>query len=73
MSVIVLGPTNEYPEGKLGPDDDGELQLAIGVVDGSVRIEFGTPVAWLGMSPNQARAMAESLVCMAERVGGERG
>lgn len=72
MSVVVLGPTGEYPEGKVSPEDEGELTLAIGAVAGAVRIELGTPVAWLAMSPDDARRMAASLVHMAARAEGEQ-
>jgi len=72
MSVIVLGPTGEFPNGKLRSTDEGELQLAIGTVEGLVRVEFGTPVAWLAMSPNDARNLARSLIQMAERAEGEQ-
>jgi hypothetical protein len=69
--VSVLGPTNEYPQGQIGPDDDGDLTLAIGTSEGLVRIELGTSVAWLAMPPDDARAMAASLLHMAERAESE--
>ncbi len=53
MSVIVLGPTGEYPEGKLNSDDEGEFQIAIGAVEGLVKIHFGTPLVWLAMDPEK--------------------
>lgn len=62
-----LGPTGQYPRGKIDPNDDGELNLAIGAVDGKVKIEFGIKVAWLAMYPEQARTMAASLVYMADK------
>lgn len=72
MSVVVLGPTGEYPNGKLGSDDQGELTIAIGAEDGLVKLEFGTPVAWLAVSPSDAATIAASLLHMAKRAEGEQ-
>jgi len=72
MTGMRVGPTGKYPNGKLEPSDDGELKLAIGTMDGLVMVEFGTPVAWLAMSPNDARRLADSLTQMAARVEDEQ-
>lgn len=48
------GATGKYPEGKLNPDDQGELRAALGVVDGRVVIDFGKPVPWIAMTPEEA-------------------
>jgi len=40
---------------RLKEDDEGELDLALAVVEGHVYIDFGKPVAWIGMSPQDAR------------------
>jgi hypothetical protein len=57
-----LGPTNQFPEGKLVPHDEGELKFAIGSRDGCVVMEFGSPVKWFGCPPGVAREMARLLV-----------
>lgn len=57
-----LGATLRAPEGLLTPEDEGELRLAVGHRDGSVVVEFGKPVAWLGLPPDAARELAESIV-----------
>jgi hypothetical protein len=45
-----LGATGKFPQGKISGDDEGELNCAISSLpDGSVRIDFGTPVVWLVM------------------------
>jgi hypothetical protein len=51
-----LGATGEFPEGKLNPSDEGALKMAVGYdpLNGVVHIEFGTPVAWLGLPPDNA-------------------
>ena len=56
------GNTGRFPEGKLTPHDEGEIQFAIGVKDGKVCVDFGTPVKWLGMQPTQALELASSLI-----------
>lgn len=49
----------EWPEGRLNGDDDGQLSVAIAV---DLRkkvlvIDFGMPVAWIGMSAANAREL----------------
>lgn len=57
-----LGATGEYPEGKLNPDDEGELKMAVGTEGGRVVMKFGKPVAWIGFTDAQAREIA-ALLC----------
>jgi glyoxylate carboligase len=61
MPPIILGPTGQFPRGKLNKDDEGELQLAVGIDDGVIKILFGKPVAWLALTVNDARAFAAVL------------
>lgn len=49
-----LGATGRFPQGKLNKDDEGEIRLAIGHENGKVIIDFGKPVAWIGMNPQEA-------------------
>lgn len=72
MSVVILGPTGEFPEGKIDSEDEGELTMAIGAAEGLVRVDFGSPVVWIAMGPDDARGMAASLVEMAERAEAEQ-
>lgn len=58
----LIGATGEHPHGKLNPHDEGGIQFAVGVKDGKVCLDFGTPVAWLGMNPGDALALASSLI-----------
>lgn len=59
-----LGATGKFPGGKLNPDDQGELQLAIGlnVKTGLVEMRFGKQVSWLAMSREDAINMGHSLI-----------
>lgn len=58
----LIGATGLHPEGKLTPHDEGGIQFAVGVKDGKVCLDFGTPVVWVGFSPEDALKLAESLV-----------
>ncbi len=65
------GPTGEFPQGKLNPEDEGELAITVRIEDGNVRIDFGKPVAWLAMPPKMAIDLAGSLIRYAKRALGE--
>ena len=56
-----LGATGEYPAGKISPDDEGALNIAIGQDDkqGVVVIEFGTSTRWVAMEPGMALEIAD--------------
>ena len=61
-----LGATGKFPEGKLVREDQGEIQVAIACVKDKVVIDFGKPVVWVGMTPQQAKEIGELLI---ERAG----
>jgi hypothetical protein len=67
------GALGEFPKGKLTKTDEGSIQFAIGEKDGKVVIDFGTPVHWLGMSPQQAAEFASLLLKRAREVGRKNG
>ena len=56
-----LGATGSHPQGKLDGSDEGEIKIAVAVVDGKVVINFGKPVAWVGFDAKQARQIADLL------------
>jgi hypothetical protein len=64
-----LGASGKFPEGRLGPDDEGELTLAVAFDPRTniVRIEFGKPVAWLGLPPKNAIEFAEAILKCARK------
>ena len=45
----------EYPQGRMGHEDDGSLSMAITAdpVHKTVVIRFGKPVEWLGLGPKE--------------------
>lgn len=57
-----VGPTGKFPEGKLTSLDEGEVQYGVAHTDGKVIVRFGTPIGWLGMSPDQAEELAACLI-----------
>ena len=67
------GATGTYPEGRLGQHDDGAIQFALGERDGKVILDFGNPVSWLGMNPQQAVALAEAIIAKARVVARRTG
>lgn len=58
-----IGATGNFPSGKLNETDEGELIIAIAAdpATGTINIQFGKPVNWLGLYPHQADAIAEML------------
>ncbi len=58
---LKLGATGNYPQGVLEAHDEGELRLAVA---------YDKPVAWLGLPPEQAVAIAHSLLKHAGAGGG---
>jgi hypothetical protein len=63
-----LGATNVFPRGKFTADDEGELRLAVAHKDGTVIIDFGKEVAWLGFDPATARALAALIISHADLI-----
>lgn len=67
------GPVGDYPHGMLTKTDEGSIQFAVGDKDGKVVIDFGSPVAWIGMTPQQAMDLAASIMSRARQVARENG
>lgn len=67
------GALGDFPEGQLTKSDEGAVQFAIGVKDGKVVLDFGTPVAWVGMNPQQAADLASLLMKRAREAARANG
>ncbi len=67
------GAIGDFPEGQLTKSDEGSIQFAIGEQDGKVVIDFGTPVHWLGMTPQQAADFASTVLKRAREVARKHG
>lgn len=64
---LEAGPTGKFPEGKITEHDEGEIKFAVTVYKGKVVVNFGTPVASLGMLPEQAKVLARTLLRCAKK------
>lgn len=62
MSKAMAKLLGEFPDGKLNPNDEGALVVAIGSEGGRVVIRFPKAVAWIGFTPEQALDIASSLI-----------
>lgn len=54
-------PKEQFPRGQLRADDEGATQLAVGVKDGKLVLDFGKPVTWIGFGIAQAEAFIAGL------------
>jgi hypothetical protein len=68
-----IGSTGDFPKGQITMDDEGAIQFALKPEDGKLVIDFGTPVQWVGMTPQEACDLAGSLVKMARAIAREKG
>lgn len=64
----VFGATGQFPDGKVNPDDEGEIQLGIAHNQDHVVINYGKPVAWLELPPAEARQFAEAILRHAAQI-----
>jgi hypothetical protein len=67
------GAIGDFPEGQLNKSDEGAIQFGITAKDGKVILDFGTPVAWVGMSAQQAADLASVLLTRAREAGRQKG
>lgn len=59
-----IGAQGVYPRGKITPDDKGLLAVAMTTnkEKGIIMIDFGTSISWIGLTPDDARALAKALI-----------
>lgn len=57
-----FGATGEFPEGAFSSVDEGAIRFGVASDAGRVLVDFGTPVRSLGLLPEQADALAQSLM-----------
>lgn len=69
-----LGATGRFPDGKMVPEDQGEIKISVGLANRlsgkphSVIMHFGKEVAWIGFTAAQAREIAKTLVANADEL-----
>lgn len=64
---LKLGATGAFPQGRINRHDEGELRMAVSNDGALVRLDFGKPVEWLGLPPNEAKELAALLMQHAAR------
>lgn len=62
-----FGATGEYPEPPIDRTDEGQIAFGVTSHRGKVILNFGKPVAWMGMDGMQALALAQTLIKHAAR------
>lgn len=69
----LAGATGQFPRGKQRPDDEGELGVVCTADKAAnlVRLDFGKPVAWLSVNPDECRGIALTLLRMASKLDGK--
>lgn len=68
MAMKKFGATGDFPRGKFSEDDEGALQLGIGVKDRTLIIDFGKPVVWIGLDYDTAVQFAETILRRAKEI-----
>jgi hypothetical protein len=63
-----FGKTGKFPDDKLVGHDEGEIIFGITAHEGKVVLNFGTPVAWIGFTPEQARDVGELLIAKSNEI-----
>ena len=63
-----LGATNRYPRGKVNQCDEGELKIAVYSKDGTIFVNFGKAIAWIGLDSDSAKNLAEILLKYTEAI-----
>jgi len=64
-----FGPTGQFPHPPVSDDDEGEITIGTRYdpINGLVEIALGKPVAWLGLTPELARTVGQSLIDHSEK------
>lgn len=60
-----IGPTGDYPQGRLNEKDEGALNIGLAMIDGNVMFNFGKPIVWFAMPPKEAYSFAENIIAKA--------
>lgn len=63
-----IGPTGQFPDGKIDPSDKGELIMSLRMEQRRVMVEFGAPVKWFALDTAQARRLALQLTTIADAI-----
>jgi hypothetical protein len=67
------GALGTFPAGQRTKADEGAIQFGVTEKDGKVILDFGGPVAWIGMEPQQAADLASLMLKHARAAGRKSG
>lgn len=62
MNKPKFGSSGDFPRGRLNADDEGDLQFGITTKDKTIIVDFGKPVAWLGLDKATALQLGAILI-----------
>lgn len=65
--VDALGPTGDFPHGRIVPHDEGGLMFGVTVFNGRVIFDFGKPIRSIGFTREGALELAELIRQRAEQ------
>lgn len=69
LSAAMRDLMGEYPNGRLNEDDAGAIAMQVGTEQDKVVLRFPKPVAWIGMTGDQAMQLAQDLMKHARHAG----
>ena len=59
----------QYPNGKMTDSDEGGVALQVTTFGEKVVLAFGEPIAWIGMTGDQAAQLGADLIKRAKEAG----
>jgi hypothetical protein len=68
LASMVTGPTGKFSRGKISEDDAGDINIKVNIADGLVKVQFGYPVTWLGLTADSATDLGNLLTAHAKMV-----
>ena len=66
-----FGATGTFSRGKMHASDEGDLRIGITHTQSEVVINFGKEVAWIGLEPDLAEALANLILDHAKQLRGK--
>jgi hypothetical protein len=57
-----LGPTHDFPRGKLNEDDEGGLIIGLRIENNRLIIGFGKRISWIGLGKPEAIQFAKMII-----------
>lgn len=60
--------SDQYPDGKMNEDDEGQLRINLFEDQGRLILHFGKPTAWVGMDRATAMEIGQALIDRAKEL-----